>query len=224
MAKLRIDKLNKTYGDAQILSDIDLGDRGRRIRRAGRPVGLRQVDAAAHDRRARRADRGRHLHRRPAGQRARARRAQDRHGVPILRALSAHGRAQEHDLRPEIHRRRARRRWIGASPRPRACCGSSRCSTATRATSPAASASASRSAARSCASPTCSCSTSRLSNLDAALRVSTRVEIAKLHRLLERDDRLRHARSDRSDDARRPHRRDEPGPHRAGRQAARSLL
>ena len=30
----------------------------------------------------------------------------------------------------------------------------------------------------------CSCSTSRLSNLDAALRVSTRVEIAKLHRLL----------------------------------------
>ena len=63
-----------------------------------------------------------------------------------------------------------------------------------------------------------------LSNLDAAL--------ARLHargnrqaaQIAEGDDRLCDARSDRGDDARRSHRGDEPGPHRAGRQAARSLL
>ena len=63
-----------------------------------------------------------------------------------------------------------------------------------------------------------------LSNLDAALRVSTRVEIARAASAARRDDRLRHPRPDRGDDARRPHRGDEPGPHRAGRQAARPLL
>ena len=63
-----------------------------------------------------------------------------------------------------------------------------------------------------------------LSNLDAALRVSTRIEIARLHRLLRRDDGLCHPRSDRGDDARRPNRGDEPRPNRAGRQAARTLL
>ena len=63
-----------------------------------------------------------------------------------------------------------------------------------------------------------------LSNLDAALRVSTRVEIARLHRAARRDHDLCHPRPDRGDDARRPHRGDEPGPDRAGRQAARTLL
>ena len=43
----------------------------------------------------------------------------------------------------------------------------------------------SRSAARSCASRRRSCSTSRLSNLDAALRVQMRVEIGELHEALK---------------------------------------
>ncbi len=46
-----------------------------------------------------------------------------------------------------------------------------------------------------------------LSNLDAALRMATRVEIARLHRALGRQHDLRHARPDRGDDAGRPDRR-----------------
>ena len=53
-----------------------------------------------------------------------------------------------------------------------------------RASCPAASASAWPSAAPSCASRWSSCSTSRCRNLDAELRVSMRVEIARLHREL----------------------------------------
>ena len=75
--------------------------------------------------------------------------------------------AQEHDLRPQVHRRRAGR---ARPPRRRGrahAAARASCSAAIRAISPAASASASRSAARSCASRTCSCSTSRC-------RISTR--------------------------------------------------
>jgi sn-glycerol 3-phosphate transport system ATP-binding protein len=57
-------------------------------------------------------------------------------------------------------------------------------STASRASSPAASASAWPWAAPSCASRRCSCSTSRLSNLDAKLRVQMRAELQALHRRL----------------------------------------
>ena len=46
-----------------------------------------------------------------------------------------------------------------------------------------------------------------LSNLDAKLRVQMRAELARLHQRLGVDDRLRHARPGRGDDARRPHRR-----------------
>ena len=48
-----------------------------------------------------------------------------------------------------------------------------------------------------------------LSNLDAKLRVEMRAEIKQLHQRLGHDDRLRHPRPDRGDDAGRPHRRDE---------------
>ena len=57
------------YGDARDAQRHRPCDRRRRIRRAGRPVRLRQVDASAHDRRARRRDVGRHLHRRAPRQR-----------------------------------------------------------------------------------------------------------------------------------------------------------
>ena len=46
-----------------------------------------------------------------------------------------------------------------------------------------------------------------LSNLDAALRVQMRVEIARLHSETRRHHDLRHPRPDRGDDAGRPHRR-----------------
>ena len=65
-------------------------DRRRRVRRHRRPVGLRQVDAAAHGRRARGDHRRRDRDRRARRQRARADGARHRDGVPELRALPAH--------------------------------------------------------------------------------------------------------------------------------------
>ena len=53
MAFLEIDGLKKRYGALEILKGIDLDARQGRLSRAGRPVGLRQVDLAQHDRRAR---------------------------------------------------------------------------------------------------------------------------------------------------------------------------
>ena len=116
---------------------------------------------------------------RGAGGQARA-----RHGVPVLRALPAHERAQEPLLRPRDHRRAAGRdRAQGRATPPRSCRSAS-FSTASPASSPAASASASPSAGPSCASRRSSSSTSRSSNLDAELRTQMRVEINKLHRRL----------------------------------------
>ncbi len=107
--------------------------------------------------------------------------ARHRDGVPVLRALSQHVGRAEHGVRHGDARRSqgasATRRWR-RSPRR---CRSSICWRAGRASSPAASASASRWAARWCVSRACSCSTSRLSNLDAKLRVDMRIEIKRLH-------------------------------------------
>ena len=72
----------------------------RRVRRLRRPLRLRKVDPAAADRRARGHHRGRSLHRRRAGERPRAGQARHRHGVPVLRALSAYERLRQHRLRP----------------------------------------------------------------------------------------------------------------------------
>ena len=64
------------------------------------------------------------------------------------------------------------------------CSSLDRCSIASPPRCPAASASASPSAGRWFANRRCSCSTNPCSNLDAKLRASTRVEIARLHRQL----------------------------------------
>ena len=53
MATVTLKDIQKSYGDVQIIKGVDLDDRRRRVRRLRRPVGLRQVDAAADDRRAR---------------------------------------------------------------------------------------------------------------------------------------------------------------------------
>ena len=63
-----------------------------------------------------------------------------------------------------------------------------------------------------------------LSNLDAALRVATRIEIAKLNEIHARhDDDLCHPRPGRGHDSGRPHRRAFGRQDRAGRSAARTL-
>src|SRR2546427_1653184 len=98
--------------------------RGRRVLRAGRPFGLRQVDALADDRGAggdfRRPDRDRRARR----QRRRAEGAGHRDGVPELRALPPHERVRQHGLPPQARRRIPRahapaRRGGGDDPRAR---------------------------------------------------------------------------------------------------------
>jgi hypothetical protein len=70
----------------------DQAHRRRRVRRHGGPVGLRKVDAAAHDRGPGDHDRRRDPHRGQARERGRAQGPEHRHGVPELRALPAHER------------------------------------------------------------------------------------------------------------------------------------
>ena len=116
MATVTLKDIRKSYGDVEVIKGVDLADRRPRVLRLRRPVGLRQVHAAAHDRRAR----GDH---RAAtcmidGQRVNdvpPVRARHRHGVPVLRALPAHdGRARTWASRcgspacPKAERRRAR--------------------------------------------------------------------------------------------------------------------
>ena len=80
-------------------------DRGRRVRRPRRPVRLREIDAAAHDRGARAHLRRRDPDRRPRRQRPAAEGPGHRHGVPELRALSAHDGRREHGLLAEAEER-----------------------------------------------------------------------------------------------------------------------
>src|SRR6266705_1840623 len=97
--------------------------RGRRVLRAGRPFGLRQVDAPADDRGPggdlRRPDRDRRARRQRRG----AEGAGHRHGVPELRALPAHDGVRQHGLQPQARRRIARgdpRAGRGGGDDPRA--------------------------------------------------------------------------------------------------------
>ena len=53
MATIELEELVKRYGKVDVVHGIDLDNRRRRVRRARRPLGLRQVDDAAHDRRPR---------------------------------------------------------------------------------------------------------------------------------------------------------------------------
>ena len=92
---------------------------------------------------------------------------------------------------------------------------------ASRASSRADSVSALPWAAPSCASRRCSCSTSRLSNLDAKLRVADADRDPAAAAAAGDHHDLRDARSGRGDDARRPAGRHECRPHRADRRAAR---
>ena len=137
--------------------------RRRRVHDPRRPVGLREVDAAADDRRPGGHHLRRHAHRRRAGQRQGAARPQPGDGVPELRALPAPHRLREHRLPAAAARRACRDEEITTQGRGggRRRSSSTSTSSASRPTSPAASASGSRWAGRSCARPTRSCSTSR---------------------------------------------------------------
>ena len=101
MADVALRNVVKKYDDVVAVSSINLDIPNQRIHRAGRSLRLRQVDDAAHDRGPGGDHRRRNLDRRAGGQRPAAEGPRHRHGVPELRALSAHDRAREHGVRPE---------------------------------------------------------------------------------------------------------------------------
>ena len=152
--------------------------------------------------------RRRDLDRRPRRHRPPAEGPRRRDGLPELRALPVPDRRRQHRLpaarsrrctKAEREQRVARGRGAARADRvPRS---------ASRRSSPAASASASRWAARSSARPSVFLMDEPLSNLDAKLRVQMRADIAALQARARRDDRVRHARPVRGDDARPPRRR-----------------
>ena len=98
------------------------GDRGRRVLHAARPVRLRQDHAAADDRGLRPPGRRQHPPRRRRSRRSAARGAPGAHGVPELRAVSAHdGRGQRRVSAADGEDARARRSPARSRPRSRTC-------------------------------------------------------------------------------------------------------
>ena len=163
--------VQKAFGEVNVITDVDLDISDGAVRGLRRAVGLRQVHAAPADRRAG----GRHRRTHPDRRRGRGSTAAGQAGLSMVFQsyalyphMSVYGNIafplKMAGMRQGGHRREGARRGARCSTSPTIL-------TASRASSPAASASASPSAAPSCASPRRFSSTSRLSNLDAALRV-----------------------------------------------------
>ena len=123
MAAVHIRNVHKYFGRTHVIRGVDIDIADGAVHGAGRPLGLRQVDAAAHDRRAR----GDQRRRDPIGGKVRQRRAAEgarhRDGVPELRALPAHDGARQHgllaDARQDDKRARSTPRWRARRRDPR---------------------------------------------------------------------------------------------------------
>ena len=220
MAELELTEVKKSYGAVDVIKGVDLDIKSGEFIVFVGPSGcgkstLLRLIAGLEE-----ITVGHARDRRQGGQRRAAVQARHRHGVPVLRALSAHDRLRQHGLRHE-----ARRRRQGGDRQARARGGEH----------PAAHAAISTACRKQLSGgqrqrvaigraivrdPEVFLFDEPLSNLDAALRVATRIEIAKLHETHARnDDDLRHPRPGRGDDARRPHRRAQRRHRRAGRLA-----
>ena len=184
MAQMQLRDVRKSYGAVHVIKGVDLeieigefmvfvGPSG-----CGKSTLLRLISGPRGH------HLGRHALRRPAGQRPRAVEARHRHGVPVLRALPAHEGLRQHGLRHEAAEGR-RRRHQGAGEKaakllqidhlldrlPKQLSGGQRQRVAIG-----------RAIVRD---PRVFLFDEPLSNLDAALRVATRLEIAKLHHAMD---------------------------------------
>ena len=186
MASVEIRDVRKSFGSTNVIHgvDIDIGD-GEFVD-PRRPLGLRQIDPAAHDRRARE----HHLAAKSASATASSTmcRPKERDIAMVFQnyALYPHMTVKDNMAFSLKLRRRAEGgdrlpgRQGGRHPRPRR-----RCSSAIRASCRAASASASPWAARSCAIRRCSCSTSRCRTSTPSCASQMRAEIKALHQRLK---------------------------------------
>ena len=186
MASLELHDVRKAYGDTPVLDDVSLTMEAREFVAFLGPSGQRQIDPAADHRRASRRStaarcvlEGRRIDQLPPGER----------GVAMVfqhYALYPHmTRAREHGVRPPERARAEGRDRARGSPTRRGCSRSRRSSTRSPGRCRAASASGSRSAARSSSSPKLFLLDEPLSNLDAALRMRTRVELAQLRQRVD---------------------------------------
>ena len=180
MADVSLHNVHKSFGPVHVLRDINLevGDgefvvfvgpsgcgKSTLLRVIARLESIGQGECSA-GRRERRAARG----------------ARDCDGVPILCALPPHERLQEHGLRPEV---RARRQGRDRPAQVRQAAEITETVAATRPQARELSGGQRQRVAIGRAivrNPSVFLFDEPLSNLDAALRVNTRIEIAKLHR------------------------------------------
>ncbi len=186
------------------------------------PSGCGKSTTLAHDRRAGGDHLRRHRDRRHRGERHPAARPRHRHGVPELRALSAHERLRQHGLRPEAAevpqgRDQAPRGRGGRHPRHR------------DAARPQAQGALGRPAPARGHGPRHRAQPQGVPVRRTAVQPRCQAARADAHRDQEgapegpHHDRLRHARPGRGDDAGRPRGGHEPRHHRAGRPAAGAL-
>ena len=187
-------------------------------------LGMRQIHGAAHDRRAG-ADQRRHgVDRRAGRQPCAGQGPRHRHGVPVLRALSAYDGVRQSRLRaaPARHRPAPRSRGGSQNVAGEARADARFCS-ASPTRFPAGSGSGWRSGRAIVRDPKVFLFDEPLSNLDAALRVSTRNELIKQQHELGTTTDLCHPRPGRGHDHGRSHLHHEPGRGGADRPPARGL-
>jgi multiple sugar transport system ATP-binding protein len=207
MASVAIRDVRKAFGAIEVIHGVDVLDRRRRVRRPGRPVGMRQVDAAAHDRGAREHHLGeirigeRVVNKMPPKERDIAMVFQNYALYPHMTVAANMGFSLmlRRASKSEIERRvTGAADILGLGPLldryPRQLSGGQRQRVAMG-----------RAIVRD---PRVFLFDEPLSNLDAKLRVAMRTEIKELASAAEDDNRLRHPRSDRGHDARGPHRGD----------------
>ena len=185
MASVAIRDVRKSFGADPCHPRRQRRHRRRRVRRAGRPVGLRQVDPAAHDRGTGEHHRRRNPHRRPRRQQPAAERARHRDGVPELRALSAHDGRRQHGLLDASCAARRRARSTTRVNRAAEILGLRTCSTAIRASSSGGQRQRVAMGRAIVRDPQVFLFDEPLSNLDAKLRVQMRTEIKALHQRLK---------------------------------------
>ena len=219
MADLTLRQIKKSYGSLNILHGIDLDIKSGEFIVFVGPSGCGKSTLAADDRRPRGDHLGHAADRRRGGQRRAAVEARHRHGVPVLRALSAHDRLRQHGLRHED------RQGEQGRDRPARAPGR-RDPAADQISRPPAQGDVGRPAPARRHRPRHRAQSEGVPVRRAAVEPRRRAARRHPHRDrqaqgidAQHHDDLRHPRPGRGDDAGRPHRRAEGRPHRAGRHA-----